>query len=31
MHGPAFAGDGAGALHALADAYAARFTAAVPV
>jgi hypothetical protein len=30
MHGPAFAGDGAGALHALADAYAARFTAAVP-
>jgi flavorubredoxin len=31
MHGPAFAGDGAGALRALADAYEARFTAAVPV
>ena len=30
MHGPAFAGDGAGALRALADAYEARFTAAVP-
>ena len=31
MHGPAFAGDGAGALRALADAYEARFTAAVAV
>jgi len=31
MHGPAFAGDGAGALRALADAYEARFAAAVPV
>jgi len=31
MHGPAFAGDGAGALRALADAYEVRFTAAVPV
>jgi hypothetical protein len=30
MHGPAFAGDGAGALRALADAYEARFTAALP-
>jgi hypothetical protein len=30
MHGPAFAGDGAGALRALADAYEARFAAALP-
>jgi flavorubredoxin len=30
MHGPAFAGDGAAALRALADAYEARFAATVP-
>ncbi len=30
MHGPAYAGDGAAALRALADAYEARFAAAVP-